>query len=287
MLSRNEMTSSQKLMVFILAMSLYGISNMFTELIPSVKLGFIELKVEYFMFVPLTLAILFNPLYAALGASFGEVIFGELLLGQFGGLGEVEKFIEFSLAVYIAGLLVSNPSNRRQLALAAYVAIGIDQLLSVIVDIAKVGFGIEDLEAVPGLPESIFVIEGVNFLNTMIVSGTLFTLLPTLYLVPRLYGKIEPLLGMKPRETRVKASFGEFASPRLMLLSILFILIAGTAEFMSEADINFAVWEPEFVEQYGNGVVWASIGAAALVLVATLIFSIRRSARKATHARKL
>ena len=142
---RYELTSSQKLMVFVLSMSLYGISNMITELLPELQIGPIELKVEYFMFIPLTLAVLFHPLYAAIGASFGEVIFGELLLGQFGGLGELEKFIQFSLGVYIAGMLVNNPLNRKQLAIAAYVAIGIDQLLGTIVDIGKVYVGIEEL----------------------------------------------------------------------------------------------------------------------------------------------
>ena len=38
-----ELTQSQKMMVFILSMCLYGLSNMFTELVPSVQLGPIEL----------------------------------------------------------------------------------------------------------------------------------------------------------------------------------------------------------------------------------------------------
>ncbi|MBB6637219.1 cell division protein FtsQ [Cohnella thailandensis] len=267
---RYELTQSQKLMVFILAMSLYGISNMFSELVPELKLGPIELKVEYFAFIPLTLCILFHPLYAAVGASFGEVIFGELLLGQFGGLGELEKFIEFTLAMYIAGMLVTNPRNRKQLAVASFVAVGIDQMLSAIVDIAKVWAGVEDLEAVPGIPESIVLIEGLSFLNAMAITGILFSLLPTLFLVPRLYGKIEPLLGMKPRDSRVPLSLGQMVTPRLLLVSILFVFVGGAAEFLSEADINFAVWEPEFLEQYGSGFMWVSVGAAALVLAATL-----------------
>lgn len=272
---RYELTQSQKLMVFILAMSLYGISNMFSELIPELKLGPIEIKVEYFAFIPLTLCILFNPLYAALGASFGEVIFGELLLGQFGGLGELEKFIEFTLAMYIAGLLVSDPRNRKQLALASFVAVGIDQMLSAIVDTSKVWFGIEELEAVPGIPESIVLIEGLSFLNAMVITGVLFSLLPTLFLVPRLYGKIEPLLGMKPRDSRVQVSFGQLMTPRLLITSILFVFIGVTGEFLSEADINIAVWEPEFLEQYGSGFMWVSVGAAALVLIVTLYAAIR------------
>lgn len=284
---RSELTQSQKLMVFILAMSLYGISNMFSELIPGLKLGPVELKVEYFAFIPLTLCILFHPLYAAVGASFGEVIFGELLLGQFGGLGELEKFIEFSLAMYIAGMLVSNPRSRKQLAVASFVAVGIDQLLSSVVDIAKVWAGVEDLEAVPGIPESILLIEGFSFLNAMAVTGILFSLLPTLFLVPRLYGKIEPLLGMKPRDSRVPLSVGQLLTPRLLLTAVLFVCIGGGAEFLSEADINFAVWEPEFIEQYGSGFMWVSVGAAAVVLAVTLFAMTRGRSSGKTEDSKI
>ena len=90
---RTILTQSQKMMIFVLSMSLYGLATLFTELIPSVQLGVVELSVEYFAFIPLTLAILFDPLSAALGAATGEVIFSEIMLGQFGGVGEVEKFV--------------------------------------------------------------------------------------------------------------------------------------------------------------------------------------------------
>lgn len=277
---RWELTSQQKLMIFILSMSLYGISNMITELIPELKVGPIELKVEYFIFIPLLFAILFNPLYAALGACVGEIIFGELLLGQFGGLSELEKFIEFSLAIFIGGMLVTNPASKRQLAIASYVAIGIDQLLGTIVDIAKVYVGIEEFEAVPGLPESVLAIEGFSFLNAMIVSGTLFALLPTLYLVPRLYGKVEPLLGMKPRDGRASSSIGDIVTPRLLIISIVLFVVAGAAEFLSESDINFIDWESEFIAGMGNGAVFISMGVAAVIFIATLIWAIRRRSNK-------
>ena len=65
-------------------------------------------------------------------------------------------------------------------------------------DILKVQLAVEDFEAVAGLPESVFATEGFAFLNDLLFSGILFCLLPTLYLVPKLYGKIEPLLGMAP-----------------------------------------------------------------------------------------
>ena len=105
-------TQSQKLMIFVLSMSLYGLATLFTELIPKFQVGVVEFSVEYFLFIPLTLAMLFDPLSAALGAATGELVFSEIMLGQFGGLGELEKFLTVTIGVYIAGRLVKDPRNR-------------------------------------------------------------------------------------------------------------------------------------------------------------------------------
>ena len=114
----NKITQSQKMMVFVLSMSLYGLATLFTELIPSFQVGVVEFSVEYFLFIPLTLAMLFDPLSAALGAATGELVFSEIMLGQFGGLGELEKFLTVTIGVYIAGRLVKNPKNRKMVAAA-------------------------------------------------------------------------------------------------------------------------------------------------------------------------
>ena len=60
---------AHKLMVFVLSMSLYGLATLVSELIPSVQVGIVEFSVEFFLFIPLTLAMLFDPLSAALGAA--------------------------------------------------------------------------------------------------------------------------------------------------------------------------------------------------------------------------
>src|SRR5699024_390445 len=114
-----RLTQSQKLMVFVLTMSLYGLATLFTELIPSFQVGIVEFSVEYFLFIPLVLAMLFDPMSAALGAATGELVFSEIMLGQFGGLGELEKFITVTIGVYIAGRLVRNPKNRALVGAAA------------------------------------------------------------------------------------------------------------------------------------------------------------------------
>ncbi|RDW16906.1 cell division protein FtsQ [Oceanobacillus arenosus] len=271
---RYVLTSSQKMMVFILSMSLYGLSNMITELVPSAYLGPIEFSIEYFAFIPLTLCMLFHPLYAAVGAALGEVIFGEIMLGQFGGFGELEKFISFSLAMYIAGSLVKDPRNRKQVGIAAITGVIIHQFISMMVDIGKVWIGVEELEAVPGLAESIVVIEGFAFLNDVLFSGILFALLPTLYLVPRLYGKIEPLLGMKPRDNTMKFSTGEIVTPRLIVGGIVLALLSFFFEFLSETDFNVE-WEADFGENF----MWVSIGVSAVIAILTVILMVTRKGK--------
>lgn len=270
--SRYEYTQSQKMMVFILAMSLNGLANLFTEILPEFQLGPIDLSISYLAFIPLILVFLFHPLIAAIGASTGEIIFGDLLLGDFSGLGEVEGFIELTLAMYIAGLLVQDPSSRKQIGIAAIVGVGIDQMLSSIVDIGKVWVGIEEIEAVAGLPESIVAIEAFSFVNEMVISGVLFGLIPTLYFMPKLYRKIEPLMGIKPREANDRASMTTYISVRFLIVAVFLAFVGLVAEFMAEMDINFAVWDPDFLEQFGDGYIWLPISAAAIIVI--LVFSV-------------
>ncbi|WP_078431425.1 cell division protein FtsQ [Metabacillus halosaccharovorans] len=278
------LTQSQKMMVFILSMSLYGLSNMITELVPSVYLGPVEFSIEYFAFIPLTLCILFHPLYAAVGAALGEVIFGELMLGQFGGFGELEKFIAFSLAMYIAGIMVSDPTSKRQVGIAAISGVIIHQLISMMVDIGKVWIGVDDFEVLPGLAESVVIVEGFAFLNDILFSGILFALLPTLYLVPRLYGKIEPLLGMKPRTRENAHSNRGILHPKLVILSVILAFSAFGFEFLSETDLNVFEWEASFAEDSEATLTWISIGVAGVVASLILYMTISRSKKERKNA---
>lgn len=278
--NRDAYTQSQKMMIFILAMSLYGLASLFTELLPEFQLGPIDISISYLAFIPLILVILFHPLYAAIGASVGDIIFGKLLLGDFSGIGEVEGFIEFSLAMYVAGLLVRDPTNKRQIGAAAIIGVGIDQMLSSIVDIGKVWLGVEELEAVAGLPESILAIEAFSFVNEMVISGVLFGLIPTLYLLPKLYGKIEPLMGMKPRNPNIKASMTEYISVRFLIVAIFLAFVGLVAEYMAEMDINFAVWEPDFLDQFGDGFIWLPISAAAIIVILIITIAVKMGRKK-------
>ena len=266
MSAKQGATQSQKLMVFVLTMSLYGLATLFTELIPSFQVGIVEFSVEYFLFIPLTLAILFDPLSAALGAATGELVFSEIMLGQFGGLGELEKFITVTIGVYIAGRLVKDPKNIKIVAIAAIVGTGVQLALGMIVDIAKVQFAVEEFEAVAGLPQSVYATEGFAFLNDLLFSGILFCMLPTMYLVPKLYGKIEPLLGMEPRNPH------NWVSPlscKTIGICVIGFVIACTAELIATAGIPLVDWEAEWAES--STALYIAIIVAALIALAAMI----------------
>ncbi len=266
-MQKQSATQSQKLMVFVLTMSLYGLATLFTELIPKFQVGIVEFSVEYFLFIPLTLSMLFDPMSAALGAATGELVFSEIMLGQFGGLGELEKFVTVTIGVYIAGRLVSNPSNRKMVGIAAFSGVVIQQFLGTVVDILKVQFAIEDFEAVAGLPESVFFTEGFAFLNDVLFSGILFCLLPTLFLVPKLYGKIEPLIGMQPRTE--KTYLGNIGL-KVVLGSLVAFGCAVAAEFMAENGLALIEWEADWAgssNALAVGMVVAAVIAVGIVLV--------------------
>ena len=272
--TQTRMNQSQKLMVFVLTMSLYGLATLFTELIPKFQVGLVEFSVEYFLFIPLVLAMLFDPLSAALGAATGELVFSEIMLGQFGGLGELEKFLTVTIGVYIAGRLVKDPRNRALVGVAAITGTAAQLLMGTAVDILKVQLAVEDFEAVAGLPESVFATEGFAFLNDLLFSGILFCLLPTLYLVPKLYGKIEPLLGMAPR-TPDSAVSG--ISPKALAVCAVGFVCAIVAELAATAGMSLIDWEAEWAES-GTAMAVGMVAAAAVAIIALLV--IKKNAGK-------
>lgn len=270
---KKSMTQSQKLMTFVLSMSLYGLATLITELIPSFQVGIVEFSVEYFIFIPLILAMLFDPLSAALGAATGELVFSEIMLGQFGGLGELEKFITLTIGIYLAGRIVKNPKNIKAVAFAAILAVVVQQFLGCIVDILKVQFAVTDFEAVAGLPESVFFTEGFACLNDILFSGILFSLLPCIYLVPRLYGKIEPLLGVAPRDKNTVIGDGDKINLKTILICIVAFIVAIAGEFMAETGMGIIDWEAAWAESQSAMIV---SGLVALVVIALAIMKIKK-----------
>ena len=196
------------------------------------------------------------------------------MLGQFGGLGELEKFLTVTIGVYIAGRLVKNPKNRAMVGVAAITGTAAQLLMGTVVDILKVQLAVEDFEAVAGLPESVFATEGFAFLNDLLFSGILFCLLPTLYLVPKLYGKIEPLLGMAPR-TPESAVSG--ISPKALIVCAVGFACAIAAELAATAGMSLIDWEAEWAES-GTALAVGMVAAAAVAIIALLV--IKKNAGK-------
>lgn len=277
----NLLTSSQKLMVFVLSMTMFGLANIFTEVLPEFRLGPIELSVSYLAFVPVVMAALFHPLYAALGAPLGEIVFVDLLMGNFSGIGELEGYVQLALGIYVGGSLVRDPTRKWQVAAAAMVTVLIDKGVGGIVDMSKVLVGVEDAEYVQGLPESILVIEGFAFASDFLISGVLFGAIPAAYLAARLHGKIEPLMGMMPRDPAHPIPGRARQNAAFIAFAVFLMLASGVFAFLEAADVKFGVWEPDFIDRYGLGMLWLGV-AACVVVFGGLIVAARALRRKNT-----
>lgn len=277
--SDRDITSSQKTMIFILAMAVFGLSELVLEIVPEINIGPMHLGISYFAFIPATLAALFAPAQVALGAVTGKIIFSALLMGDFGGIGELESFIQMSIAIYVAGMMVSNPKNRKQIFWAAVILVSIDKFVGGVIDTLKVVVGVEEFEAIEGLPESVYITEIYAFVTDVIISGIIFGALPAMYLVPRLHGKIEPMLGMKPRSARPSLNIS-FLNAKNVLIAIVLFVVSGVVAFAEELGYSFMVWEPDFLDQFGDAWLWFGIVAAAIVIVLAIVLIRRRISGK-------
>lgn len=274
-----ELSTSQKLMVFVLSMSLFGLSNIFLEIIPDASIGPVDVSVSYMVFIPLAMAALFSPLWAALGAPLGEIVFTDLLMGDFSGLAEVEGYLQMFLAVFIAGSLIRNPRSRPQIVLGAITLVLVDKVMSGVVDLAKVWIGVEDAEFVEGLPQSMLVLEGIGLGVDVLMSGILLGALPALWLIPALHGRIEPLMGMRPRVPGEPIPGTAPRTPLFIGVAVLLSVVAFGFAFLEAFDLSAGAFEPDFLDRFGDGFLWVSVAAIALVLVvAILLFRRSRSA---------
>ncbi|WP_193107107.1 cell division protein FtsQ [Brachybacterium sp. FME24] len=276
---RTELSTSQKLMIFVLSMSLFGLSNIILEIIPDVSLGPIDISVSNMIFVPLAMAALFSPFWAALGAPLGEIVFTDLLMGDFSGLAEVEGYLQMFLAIYIGGSLVRNPRNRIQIILGAIAIILIDKVLSAVVDLGKVWVGVEDAEYVEGLPESMLAIEVIGLGADVLMSGILLGAIPAIWLIPALHGKIEPLMGMRPRVPGEPIPDSAPRTPLFVGVVLLLSVASFGFAFLEAFDLSAGSFEPDFIDRFGNGFLLLAVAAIAVVMiVAIILFRFSRTA---------
>ena len=279
---RLDLSTSQKLMIFVLSMSLFGLSNIILEIIPDASIGPVDVSVAYMVFVPLTIAALFSPLWAALGAPLGEIVFTDLLMGDFSGLAEVEGYLQMFLAVYIAGSLIRSPRSRPQIVLGAIVLVLVDKILSAVVDLSKVWIGVEDAEFVAGLPESMLALEALGLGVDVLMSGILLGAIPALWLIPALHGKIEPLMGMRPRVPGEPIPGRAPRTPLFLGVMLLLSVASFGFAFLEAFDVSAGAFEPDFLDLFGDWFLVVSVLAIGLVLgLSLLLFRLSQKARDA------
>lgn len=282
--SSDVLSGSQKLMILVLSMTLYGVGDIVANIVPEIQAGPFDIGVSYFSFIAVVLAALLAPAWVALGAPLGELVFSDMLLGDFGGFSEIEGFLETALAIYVAGCLVRNPRSRRRLFWAPIVMVLVDKVTGGVIDITKVLVGIdpEALEESGGLVSAFLVAEGVDVVITIVTSGILFGALPAMWLAPRLYGKLEPIMGLRPRDPqRPPRMRGPWQTSIWAVGALAFVAAAAVAltasweEFAGREGISvLGAFEPDYVDRYGDVYLWIAV-AIALAIGLGVFFVIR------------
>ena len=65
-------------------------------------------------------------------------------------------------------------------------------------------------------------------------------------------------------------------TPKFIVVSIVLAVVAFFAEALAESDFELGVWEPEFIDMYGNQFIWIIIGVAAICSVAIILFLLKK-----------
>lgn len=252
------------MMVFILVMSLHGFQSMITELLPEFSMGGLGLEIGPFWFVAMSVVLLFRSFWACLAIPVGGIVFGEILIGDFSALGAVEGLIVITMSWFFAMSLITDPDNVKQIAAVGFLAKAMEEIAAWFIDVGKFYVGVEELEAIAWLPETVWATEGIGAFVQIIGAGLVFGAIPTLYLYPRLRGKIEPLLGMNPVDGRAGRMFTQ-TSLRRLVAWVLLLPVAFAVETLSETSGGLIVFEPEFVEVYGEAFLLVPILLSALI----------------------
>ncbi|WP_459193308.1 hypothetical protein [Halosimplex sp. J119] len=263
------------MMVFILVMSLHGLQSMITELLPEFSVGGLGVSIGPFWFVAMSVVLLFRSFWACLAIPVGGIVFGEILIGDFSALGAVEGLIVVTASWFFAMSLVTDPSDVKQIAGVGLLAKAMEEIAAWVIDVGKFYVGVEELEAISWLPETVWATEGMGALLQILVAGVVFGAVPTLFLYPRLRGKIEPLLGMRPLEGRDGPMFTRSSLKRLVVWVAL-LPLAFAAETLSETSGGIVTFTPEFVETYGETFLFVPIAAAALIAFGLVAYRQRK-----------
>lgn len=181
---RHGLQQGQKMVVLGVAFGVYGFSILIADWLPPLFIGTLELSVEYALFLPLVLCIILHPLYAAGGAAIAELVIGGIVLGHFEGIMMLGRTAGLWGALWVGGVMVRTPHDRKQIGLAAFAAVVIYQTVNSLFNLASLITAGEELSAVPGLVQLLIIMEGFIFFEAVLVSGILYTVLPAMLLGP-------------------------------------------------------------------------------------------------------
>lgn len=274
-------SSAQRMMIVILSMTTFGVSDIVADLLPSFEVGEFEFEVAYFAFIPVVLAALMTPLWVALGAAIGEALIADLLLGSFGGFGELEGFLQIFVGTYVAGCMVKNPKSVRQLFAAGLTLVTIDKVTSGVIDLVKVRVGIDPEELDDkGTFAAVLTAEGLELVMALIITGVLFGGVAAAILAPRLHGKIEPIMGLRPRTPEnAPRLVGPWGTP-FWLVGLLGLVAAGSVGVLSqweehvgreEGVTTFGAFDGELLDSYGDSFAWVMAAIGLLVGMALFV----------------
>ncbi|ELZ29154.1 hypothetical protein C475_03019 [Halosimplex carlsbadense 2-9-1] len=263
------------MMVFILVMSLHGLQSMITELLPEFSVGGLGVSIGPFWFVAMSVVLLFRSFWACLAIPVGGIVFGEILIGDFSALGAVEGLLVITASWFFAMSLITDPTDPKQIAGVGLLAKAMEETAAWFIDVGKFYIGVEELEAISWLPATVWATEGVGALIQIVVAGIVFGAIPTLFLYPRLRGKIEPLLGMRSVEGRDGSTVTSSSLKRLVAWVAILPLAFG-AEALSETSGGIITFTPEFVETYGQTFLFVPIVVAAVIAFGLVAYRQRK-----------
>ena len=262
------------MMAFVLIMSLHGMQSMITELLPDIS-GVLDVQIGPFWFIAMAVVLLFRSFWACLAIPVGTVVFGEILIGDFNALGAVEALVVVTLSWFFVMSLITDPTDPKQIAGLGFLAKAMEEIGAWLIDVGKFYVGVEEIDAIAWLPETVWITEGMGALVQIIVAGIIFGAVPAYFLYPRLRGKIEPLLGMSPVEARDGPMFTRTSAKRL-LAWVVFLPVAFGFEALSETSAGLINFTPQFVETYGQEFLLVPIVAAGLLAFGLVAYRQRK-----------
>jgi hypothetical protein len=262
------------MMAFVLIMSLHGMQSMITELLPDIS-GVLDVQIGPFWFIAMAVVLLFRSFWACLAIPVGTVVFGEILIGDFNALGAVEALVVVTLSWFFVMSLITDPTDPKQIAGLGFLAKAMEEIGAWLIDVGKFYVGVEEIDAIAWLPETVWITEGMGALVQIIVAGIIFGAVPAYFLYPRLRGKIEPLLGMSPVEARDGPTFTRTSAKRLLAWTV-FLPVAFGFEALSETSAGLINFTPKFVETYGQEFLLVPIVAAGLLAFGLVAYRQRK-----------